>query len=352
MTATFLDEIEREYALALADQASRYMVQHGIAPTPSNYAVWFGYSHGALPELNRTIDILVTGKKRFDSATNRQLFSTYLAPNSARTTVDDIPEQLKSVLTAAKLFVADAIADNRTQLQAIGDVAEQAESGFDPKSLVECLMEELTKAATRTSELEMNLSATSRELDEIRESLNRAEQHANTDTLTGLPNRRAFDEFLRTAQISAMETGEPLSILLIDIDHFKHFNDNFGHGVGDQVLRLMANALRERVREQDLPARYGGEELIAVLPGTELGVCKAVAERIRKSVAKCRITRRSTGELLPAITVSIGVAQFRPGESMAQLIERCDGALYLAKRIGRNRVVTEERLEGSPVASA
>jgi diguanylate cyclase len=149
-----------------------------------------------------------------------------------------------------------------------------------------------------------------------------------------------------------METGEPLSILLIDIDHFKQFNDNFGHGVGDQVLRLMANALRERVREQDLPARYGGEELVAVLPGTELGVCKAVAERIRKSVAKCRITRRSTGELLPAITVSIGVAQFRPGESMAQLIERCDGALYLAKRIGRNRVVTEERLEGSRVASA
>ena len=263
--------------------------------------------------------------------------------------LNNVPEQLKYVLTEAKRFVTDAIADNRTQIRAIGDVAEQADISFNPRSLVERLMDELTKAATRAAELEMNLSETSRELDAIRKSLNKAEQRANTDTLTGLPNRRAFDEFLRASQISAMETGEPLSVLLIDIDRFKQFNDNFGHGVGDQVLRLMASALRERVREQDLPARYGGEELIAVLPGAELAVCEAVAERIRQSVAECRITRRSTGELLPAMTVSIGVAQFRPGETTTQLIERCDGALYLAKQTGRNRVVTEKRLEGRSV---
>ncbi|MGB8400275.1 GGDEF domain-containing protein [Bradyrhizobium sp.] len=326
------------------------MLQLGIAPTPGNFAVWFNYSRGTLPELKRTIDILIAGNKRFDSATNRQLFSTYLAPNSAGTTVGNLPEQLKSILTEAKRFVTIAIADNRSQIEAIGDVAEQAESGLDPTSLVERLVEELTKAATRASELEMNLGETSRELDVIRESLNRAEQRANTDMLTGLPNRRAFDEFLRTTQISAMETGEPFSILLIDIDRFKQFNDSFGHGVGDEVLRLMASALRERVRAQDLPARYGGEELIAVLPGADLAVCEAAAERIRSSISECRITRRSTGERLPSITVSIGVAQFRPGESTAQLIERCDGALYLAKRTGRNRVVTEVRLEGRSVA--
>ena len=113
-----------------------------------------------------------------------------------------------------------------------------------------------------------------------------------------------------------METGEPLSVLLIDIDRFKKFNDTFGHGVGDQVLRLMAKALRDGVREKDLPARYGGEELIAVLPDTELAACEAIAERIRRSVAECRITRLSTGDILPGITVSVGVAQFRPGESM------------------------------------
>jgi diguanylate cyclase len=350
MTVAAFEELDPDYATALADRANQYMLQHGIAPTPSNFAIWFNYSRGSLPELKRTIDILLAGNKRFDSATNRELFTTYLAPDTAATIVGNVPEQLKSVMTAAKQFVTEAISDNRTQIRAIGDVTEQVESGIDPRSLVECLMDELTKAATRASRLEANLSETSRELDAIRESLDKAEQRANTDALTGLPNRRAFDEFLRVSQISAMETGEPLSVLLIDIDRFKQFNDNFGHGVGDQVLRLMANALRERVREQDLPARYGGEELVAVLPGTGLAVCQEVAERIRRSVSECRITRRSTGELLPGITVSIGVAQFRPGESTTQLIERCDSALYLAKRTGRNRVVTEERLEGRSVA--
>jgi diguanylate cyclase len=142
-----------------------------------------------------------------------------------------------------------------------------------------------------------------------------------------------------------MERDEPVSVLLIDIDHFKRFNDEFGHGVGDQVLKLMAKVLREGVREIDLPARYGGEELIAVLPGADLPACTAVAERIRRSVAECHVTRRSTGEALPGITISIGVAQFQGGESMADLIDRCDRALYLAKKTGRNRVVTETELE-------
>jgi diguanylate cyclase len=136
----------------------------------------------------------------------------------------------------------------------------------------------------------------------------------------------------------------------MDVDHFKKFNDNFGHGVGDQVLRLLANVLRERLRQNDLPGRFGGEELIAVLPGANLSVCETVAERIRGSIAECKITRRSTGEILPEITVSIGIAQFRLGEPVAQLIERCDAALYLAKRTGRNRVVTETRLEEQYVA--
>lgn len=136
---------------------------------------------------------------------------------------------------------------------------------------------------------------------------------------------------------------------MIDIDHFKRFNDDFGHGVGDQVLRLIATTLRDRLRENDLPARYGGEELIAVLPGATLAVCEAVGERIRRSIAECRLTRRSTGETLPGVTVSIGIAQFRFGESITQLIERCDEALYLAKRTGRNRIVTELRVEGRSV---
>ena len=108
-------------------------------------------------------------------------------------------------------------------------------------------------------------------------SLKLAELHSNTDALTGLANRRSLEAFLRSAQIAAMETGEPLSILMIDIDHFKKFNDSYGHQVGDQVLRLVARVLQDSVRESDLAARYGGEELMAVLPGANLDICAEVA---------------------------------------------------------------------------
>jgi diguanylate cyclase len=254
-------------------------------------------------------------------------------------------------VASAKHYLKVAIADNRSQIRAIDDFAEQGEVGLDPKSLIENLLNELAQAVTRATKLEARFVESTRELDAIRDSLNKSEERAKTDTLTDLPNRRALDEFFRKAQIAAMEQGEPLGVLLIDIDHFKTFNDNFGHGVGDQVLRLMANVLRDRLRESDLPARYGGEELIAVLPGADLATCVAVAERIRRLISESRITRRSTGEILPSITVSIGVGQFQFGESMADLIDRCDRALYLAKRTGRDRVVTENELDRELKAS-
>jgi diguanylate cyclase len=347
VTGAALNEVDFEYATSVAEKAMRLMSQQRVPPTPNNFHIWFKYCLGTSPDLKRAIDILIGNKRKFDATTCNDLFATYIGSPAAddAAVTSHVSQQLHSVMASAKQFLTAAIADNRSQIRAISDVADRSEAGVDPKLLVENLMNELAKAAARATKLETSFVETTRELDTIRDSLNKSEERARTDTLTGLPNRRALDEFFRNAQIAAMEKGEPLSVLLIDIDHFKKFNDNFGHGVGDQVLRLMAKVLRERVREIDLPARYGGEELIAVLPGAELATCEAVAERIRRAISECRISRRSTGEILPSITVSIGVGQFQLGESMADLIERCDRALYLAKRTGRNRVVTENELD-------
>ena len=138
---------------------------------------------------------------------------------------------------------------------------------------------------------------------------------------------------------------------MIDIDHFKKFNDTYGHQVGDQVLRLVAKVLQENVRECDFAARYGGEELIAVLRDTDLAACTEVAERIRRRISEARLTRRTTGQAISSITVSIGVAQFRLAESAEAMIERCDRGLYEAKRLGRNRTVTENDIEGETAAA-
>lgn len=344
--ADAFDELDFEYVSWVAEKAMTALGEQRVPPTPQNFHVWFKYALGAPDELKRTINILIAQKRKFDTATNRDLYTTYVGSKGADEAVaHQVSQQLHDVLATAKQFLSTAIADNRTQMAAISEAAGRSENGADPRLLIETLMNELARATTRATKLESQFVEKSRELDVIRESLSQSEERAKTDTLTGLPNRRALEEFFRAAQAQAMEHGRPLSVLMIDIDHFKKFNDTFGHGVGDQVLRLVASALRDRVREQDLAARYGGEELIAVLPGADLAVCTVTAERIRRGLADCRITRRSTGEMLPGITVSVGVGQFQFGESMDDLIDRCDRALYLAKKRGRNCVVTENELE-------
>lgn len=349
--AEIFDELDFDFVTGVAEKAMHAATEHRVPPTPQNFHVWFKYALGMPVELKRTIDILITSKRKFDAATNRDLYLTYVGSKGTDDAVaHQVSQQLHTVLESAQEFLNAAIADNRTQIEAINKVADRSEAGVDPRLLVKTLMNELGKAATRAAKLEAQFVEKSRELDVIRESLSQSEARARTDALTGLPNRHALEEFFRAAQTEAMEKDGSLSALLIDIDHFKKFNDNFGHVVGDQVLRLVAKALQAGVRENDLAARYGGEELIAILPGADLAVCTTVAERIRRTIAEGKIIRRSTGEELPGITVSIGVGQFQLGESMEDLIDRCDRALYQAKKRGRNLVVTEHEIEPARAA--
>jgi diguanylate cyclase len=337
------NEIDFDFASTTADRANRLMSQHGVPPTPDNFSVWFYYVMGGSLTLKKTIDILIANKRKFDSAINRELYLTYVNPHSS--TSGDFPEQLRGVIASAQEFLTTAISDNRAHIDDLGEVRSECQTAADPRPIIEKLVKELSKATTRSSALEANFLQTTKDLDQIKDSLKQAEQHSNTDALTGLANRRSLDAFLRTAQITAMEAGTPLSILLIDIDHFKQFNDGFGHQVGDQVIRLVARVLQEHVRACDLAARYGGEELMAVLPGAALDACFEAAERIRRRICEAKLTRRTTGEEISSVTVSIGVAQFRMAESADGMIERCDRALYQAKRAGRNRTIKESAEE-------
>ena len=179
-------------------------------------------------------------------------------------------------------------------------------------------------------------------IDELElRSLNRdLTRMTRVDALTGLTNRRGFDEALERAEVRCRRTGEVLSVLMIDIDFFKVLNDSFGHQGGDVALRAMGALMSDLVlRKDDTIARYGGEEFAAILTGSDADGALRVAERVRLALSKAAIPHPKTGSL----TVSIGIST-RPGSDIdrEQIIAEADGALYEAKRRGRNAVVRHE----------
>lgn len=182
------------------------------------------------------------------------------------------------------------------------------------------------KLQERLAKAEDQIEAQSREL-------NKQQSESRTDSLTGLANRRAFDEEMTRRHAEASRKGSALSLLMADIDHFKGLNDTHGHPAGDEVLRIVGRQLKETCRGMDLPCRYGGEEFAIILPATDLQEAQWAAERVRLGIES--LTVKIDDKKLK-VTVSIGVAELVNKEGISQLVRRCDQALYQSKDAGRN----------------
>jgi diguanylate cyclase len=209
------------------------------------------------------------------------------------------------------------------------------------KAVIEQLVTSTREMRDTNKALEDRLSMSKQEISNLQQSLEAIRVETLTDPLTTLGNRKYFDRAIAAAVQSAAACAEPLSLLMLDIDHFKSFNDNYGHLTGDQVLRLVAMSLKQTIKGQDIAARYGGEEFAVVLPATALRQAITVADNIRRAVMSKELKKKSTGEILGRVTISIGVSVLRPGDDPDTLIERADACLYAAKRNGRNRVICE-----------
>jgi diguanylate cyclase (GGDEF)-like protein len=170
------------------------------------------------------------------------------------------------------------------------------------------------------------------------------EQHANIDVLTGLNNRRWINNYFQRIfnRINYQESFPVLSVMMVDIDHFKKFNDAYGHVAGDCALRVAARAMENSLRPSDRIARYGGEEFLVILSDTTAATATIVAERVRKGVEEAIVEQNSIR--YPGLTVSLGIAQLREDDNLSDLVNVADKALYRAKNEGRNRICVAERI--------
>ncbi len=342
-------------ARRIAARAMALMARHDIPPTPENYTIWYSYAAGSNPALVRSLDILISNKTPFTPERNQEIYAQFFDSQAYAQAVEDTSSQLEDALDRVQQLISkagrDTSAYGRRMSSLSGALNEETQTLEQIRETVGAMVQETRAILAKNQRLEQRLRDSTEEMATLRQDLETVRQDALTDALTGAANRKQFDQHLRAASASAMEAGEPLTVMLMDIDRFKAFNDRYGHSTGDEVLKLVARHLKEHVKGRDLPARFGGEEFAVILPDTRLEDAVRLADRIRAHLAHRQVTHRSTQQIYDRVTISVGVGSYRFGEPLEQLVQRCDDALYAAKRAGRNRVCSEAMVD-TPRASS
>ncbi|MGC2855948.1 diguanylate cyclase domain-containing protein [Novispirillum sp. DQ9] len=343
-----------EQAKATALKALKLMSDGGVPPTPANFATWYTYASGTMPALNSEIDRMRLSGAPLAGAALETLHDKYLGGSDDRAHVATVSERIEEAMRVLveNLGQAEAGAQayGATLTTLSGELTAQA-GGSDPgasgglQRLINSVVQETNRMISVNQQLEDRLNKSAQEIEKLRKDLDVVKEEAATDALTGIANRKAFETALQKNMQDARAGGGFLSLLILDIDFFKKFNDTHGHQTGDQVLKLVARMMVDVVGDRGLPARIGGEEFAVLLPNMGLPHARALAEALRGKVATKVLKNRRTGEELGAITLSIGVAEWVIGEPGGNMIERADEALYLAKRSGRNQVRTQTELE-------
>lgn len=338
------DSTNRGNAYALAEQALRRLSEFRLAPSPQNYTVFFHYVAADIPDLTRQLERRIGETPSLTQQHVSELFDRFFGVDNQATAVEAAADRTQSAISKLLDLLKQAGVDTGRYHQSLETFRAElnlARTVDQISQLLDGIAEETKVLVEGHSRLQADLGTTSKQLEMMRADLHQARTEAMTDGLTGLPNRKAFDVALREATLAAVQESTPLSLLMIDIDHFKKFNDAHGHLVGDRVLKLVGKTVRECVKGRDTPARYGGEEFSIILPETTLNNAITVGNHVRKTVGSRRIINRSTSEDFGTITLSVGATQYLPGEPMAEFIKRADVALYAAKRNGRNQVCVE-----------
>lgn len=333
------------------ERIKKLMIEGDFPPTPINYEFWYRYVTGADSQFVEEIDSLLgEGAISLRALSNirRKFYG-----KAGEEALDELMDQALSQIARITNCVEISSDDARHFKQTLDGGNKSLTSGMDAQAQQELLakMAAATQAMIdKTSLLEEQLAVSSQEISALRNDLEKARSESRTDPLTALPNRKAFNAYLEAQTARALADRKPLTLVFLDIDHFKLFNDRWGHHLGDEVLRLVAQSMEHFFHGIGFAARYGGEEFVIVLPGKGLEAAGDIAEQFRDFIASRTVRSKQRNADVGKITLSLGVAQMRWSDSSESLVERADKALYTAKQGGRNRVAYEEPVKAEIAA--
>jgi diguanylate cyclase len=315
----------------------------GIEPTPEAYKVWFSFLSDGNPDLTREMRGALDKGEQLDDARCRDLFDRYFGNvreerqlQRAGLRLGELAHQLIQEVGG----ISEGTARYGTVLSRARDDVAGTASRQEVERLLSSIIGETARMQEHVQRLETLLVESTTRIEDLRHDLQLAWREARTDGLTGLANRKHFDFAVRTAVAQSLEQGAPVCLVMADVDHFKKFNDEHGHVMGDHVLRLVASIIKGNVKGNDLPARYGGEEFAIILPATRLDDAVTLANQLCQAIAARQFQLKQSRQTLGRVTMSFGVAEYVASQSVNDWLGRADEALYEAKRSGRNRVVS------------
>ena len=336
---------DRDHSFALAKRAQELMRDYGPSATPRAYAVWYAYAAGDPPLLIDAIKSLTAENGGVSEADVEALHESHLNDGRLTSAAGDVSRTVLAEIAAVTETLDLSLGSTTQYGEALRSLSQDLSQGVPTRArldeIVSTLVSTTREVAANNRVLEARMRESRAEIETLRETLAATRIESLTDTLTGLSNRKHFEEMMAGALDRPGARGAGPSLIVLDIDFFKRFNDLYGHLTGDQVLRLVAMVMRETAGKGAMLARFGGEEFGIVLPGADRAAARQLAEKVRLNVMGRELVKRSTGESLGKVTVSLGVGVYRAGDTPASLLERADLCMFAAKRAGRNRTVDD-----------
>lgn len=319
-----------------------------LLATPENYSLLFAYFEEADTQLKMAVEeaLKMSGRDPIRlaevfSALYERFLTNSRQEQVLQGTTGKIDEEIQQMLS----MVSAASKGNEQYGQVLNtftnDLNKKNVSVDQMQTMISRLQQETKTVAEQNNKLREQLFASLTQVKDLRSNLDNVKKESITDALTGIGNRKAFTAEMHKVIQETVKKGETLCVIMIDIDHFKKFNDKYGHLVGDQVLKLVATTLKENIKGRDFVARWGGEEFGLLLPNTSLSDAVVLGDQLRLTVASKKIIRKPQNEDLGTITLSMGTTTFIYGENPNDFVDRADQALYRAKQEGRNRIVPQ-----------
>lgn len=328
-----------DFASEYLRQAISLLSKHNLPPTPQNYQLLYDHIAGKNQALSQDLKQLLAKADKNLEQQLEQLYERYYAPD--KETIELIRKELKQIINKLQDefgISAGKLSNYAQTLDHFVAILDDSQSMEKHRAETQRVLHETNEVGQSNHQMETQLAKVVDEVHRLRNELDQVKEESMTDTLTGIANRKAFDSTLDTQINETFDYQLPFCLLMADIDHFKRFNDTYGHLVGDKVLRFVAKIISRHIEPDDIVARYGGEEFAIILPDRQENEALRIANELREAVAKGELKDKAGGGNYGRVTMSLGVTQFRPGDQAGNLIQRADRALYLAKDRGRNRV--------------